>query len=396
MKGYDATVYLPSEYKDTGAVSADCDKGILRRERESKVTIDYSFGKTQIDQKIDAMIRHVENKSLSLSPKRSNAEIVYNINNDQKYHLDLTPKGEGTYYVNITKDLYPAIGSQAEKLIVSIKDGQRVIFNVDCQALNVNKIKVNEKGSDDDSVLNHANPITKQIIWNFYNAKDLTINGSITGVVLAPNAAVTVNGTSSGWLVANQVNIGSGEWHDTYEVPPTPEVTVTPTPTPEVTETPTPTPSGTPTPTPSGTPTPTPSGTPTPTPSGTPTPTPSGTPTPTPEGTVTPTPTPEGTVTPMPTPSGTVTPTPTPEGTVTPTPMATATPSVFSTPTPSVGNANTTQTARRTHLVHTGAVKTGDTSNVAAEAVAAVFSVICTAVLIRRKRDERRDKKNNR
>ncbi len=148
-----------------------------------------------------------------------------------------------------------------------------------------------------------------RILWNLgtYNG-EVGLGKTYSGVVLAPCASVIVLETHNGSVLANRIDVRSGEIHkNTFEWIPEPKITPTPTPSE------TPTPEDTSTPTPTGTPTPMP--------------TPFTTETPTPTSTVTPEPTPEATETPEPTPPGEETPTPEPTETPEPTPPGEPTPS---------------------------------------------------------------------
>ena len=143
---------------------------------------------------------------------------------------------------------------------------------------------------------------------------------------------------------------------------------------------------------------------------------PGPTPTPKPETTVTPTPKPETTVTPTPKPETTVTPTPvpvkpeepkpeeptqpekpviTPQATVTPTPLVTAPPTELPSTRP-VHTGNTirknpdTIQERRTKLVHTGAVRTGDAGMIGVNVIIVLGGAAGIVILIRRRRKEKK------
>lgn len=49
------------------------------------------------------------------------------------------------------------------------------------------------------------------------NANTVNIESGIFGVLIAPKATVTINNTSSGWIVADTVTNPGGEWHFVYQ-----------------------------------------------------------------------------------------------------------------------------------------------------------------------------------
>ena len=127
--------------------------------------------------------------------------------------LDVQGRGPGTFYASVDPATYAAISREASKLQIRKDDGQTVVFNVAGSPNALHKFDINGRGAD--SYLDkNAGSMPETIVWNLHDAETLGIRGSVTGVVLAPKATVSVEATSSGWLVAKNVNIGSGEWHN--------------------------------------------------------------------------------------------------------------------------------------------------------------------------------------
>ncbi len=68
-----------------------------------------------------------------------------------------------------------------------------------------------------DNFVNTAADIGRNVIWNFYEATNLTFNNAFLGTVLATDAAVSNNNYIEGTLVANSFN-QNGEVHmDTFQ-----------------------------------------------------------------------------------------------------------------------------------------------------------------------------------
>ena len=204
IKGMDAYV------KTT---SADAHKIVALEDVE--LTLDTSSSKEELAAQVESMLAHVRNQSAELTRKEFGipAELEQA---HGKYALDVRNKGDGTFVVNVDLTTYDVISSQASALQVYMDEGQTVVFNVEGSPSAMQKFDLNGTGADSYLGSNAGNA-PQSVVWNFPQATSLTIQGSITGVVLAPRASVTVNATSSGWLVANEVIIGSGEWHNVYQ-----------------------------------------------------------------------------------------------------------------------------------------------------------------------------------
>ena len=161
------------------------------------------------------MIDYGKTQSSSLAAKTATAKIVYD-SVRQKYKLDIRGGDAGTYYVDVDNTTLNEI-KESGKLEVYKNDNQTIVFNVAAtENLILQKFLVNNQAPD-GLVNSKSDNNTKTIIWNFPNATGIDIEGSVVGVILAPNAEVKVNGTSAGWLISNSVTIGSGEWHNTYQ-----------------------------------------------------------------------------------------------------------------------------------------------------------------------------------
>ena len=210
IKGYPAYVKVPKDY-----ASQIVEKGI---NNGGHLTIDTSQTKDELLSEVRAMLTYVKDQSKALLEKADNTCITYN--SDQKYDVDLTGRGAGTYYINVSDEMYDRIMSEDSKLRIRKENDQTIVFNVaKSGSLIMHKFNIITNGAERgaDNYLNTQDPVPQTIIWNMPNAEQITVSGSITGVVLAKNANVLNNSTSSGWLVSKKVTIGNGEWHNVYQ-----------------------------------------------------------------------------------------------------------------------------------------------------------------------------------
>ena len=206
IKGFPAYVKVPAD--DASKVNA---VGAV-------LTIDSSQTKAELMAEVKAMLDYTKWQSNALMQISANARI--DECKDQKYCVDLSDREAGTYYVTVTDAMYDKIMGEADKLRIIKSDDQTVVFNVAKSGwLQMQKYSIGKDGSyiGSDSYMNTKEPVPQTIIWNMPNATYVQINGSVTGTILAHKAEVKVDGTSSGWLIAKKVTIGSGEWHNVYQ-----------------------------------------------------------------------------------------------------------------------------------------------------------------------------------
>ena len=186
---------------------------------ERAVIFDNKGSADQLRSAVQDMIDHVREQANAVSSK-SNLRPVQK--SDQKYHIDIRGAAAGTYYVSLNEDLFKKVMSEADKLQIQKNKDQTIIFNVSGIS-NPVMYKYSVNGVSTDSVFNgDTNDVmARSIIWNFGTGTNtVTLTGSVTGLVIAPTAEVITNATGAGWIVANKVSIGSGEWHSIY--PPSP------------------------------------------------------------------------------------------------------------------------------------------------------------------------------
>jgi choice-of-anchor A domain-containing protein len=134
------------------------------------------------------------NFSLYLSGLQANSYLPTPDNNEI---IVASPNASGLAVFNITVDDLSKIPSYS----IDLNGATTVIFNVSGSILD---FKANYQGNDS---------IFDNIIWNFYDATNITFETLIGGSVLAPYASVTNKNQIDGTLVANTWT-GQGELHE--------------------------------------------------------------------------------------------------------------------------------------------------------------------------------------
>lgn len=104
--------------------------------------------------------------------------------------------------------------------------GSTLVINV---AGNVGTFGLNFSGFNGISALEAA----ESVVWNFFEATDISLNSSLFGHIVAPLAEITFNGSNEGNVIARSVIVNNGEAHPlayTGNVSPEPEVSPVPLP----------------------------------------------------------------------------------------------------------------------------------------------------------------------
>lgn len=237
--------------KDQGkSVNALDGVSVKPKDQYSSDQINHAINTLRSNVKIqsDACLQNAQGSSLK-------ATIQYK-SSDQKYHLDL-PEEKGTYYVTLDKSIFEkneytrnddtqnTVGKfrQDGALRITAHSGQSIVFNVtndflkseheytnpydpNFKQLPENGFELTQFMWNNEGSGNYTNGqsdlLATSVIWNLPNVTYLNIVGSIAGVIYAPNAKVHVTSTSAGWIVADEVHIESGEWHNVSHYPYTP------------------------------------------------------------------------------------------------------------------------------------------------------------------------------
>ncbi|MCR5302250.1 MAG: Cna B-type domain-containing protein [Lachnospiraceae bacterium] len=232
--------YTGSEFKLTGNNNAGNVVIYTTPEAKAKFNSDQessgtrvdttSYTKKQIEDKIDDLLTEAttnsdaiaaETNSYNFSENGLLAKIKTNKdpnNSENKYTLDLTSFGEGTYYFNFDNEKYGTLwANDTSGMIIKINGNQTVVFNIPDTSISLKQnYKLNIDGQEKSpSGDNFA--ISEHLIFNMPNATTVNFDGAIDGVFLCPKADAYVNTTSGGWLIANNIpKVGGQEWHCTW------------------------------------------------------------------------------------------------------------------------------------------------------------------------------------
>lgn len=204
IKGKKADVYTPAEYYNKFTTCAP------------NVNF-HDTPKEDIDEYVEDMLREIEDKSAEFASRKSGELPAVDQKSD--FNVDLTDGQAGTYYFDLTS-LVNKLQNGGLKL--KINDDQTVVFNIDG---NTNKdvqiqkftIQIGDKFYGSDNFNAGGEPVAKHVIWNITGQTTVSFAGSVMGMILAPESTVNINSTSAGWLCANEVKSGNGEWHNIWQ-----------------------------------------------------------------------------------------------------------------------------------------------------------------------------------
>ncbi|MBQ0042799.1 MAG: hypothetical protein KBS85_05700 [Lachnospiraceae bacterium] len=143
---------------------------------------------------------------------------------DGKKAIDATgvanKDGYDVVYAKVTVENGQLPGfNQAEGMKIIMNDDQVIVINVEAgntDSISLYKFGIQVGGQyfTTDQVSQATSKFSQQIVFNFGSyAGNIELAGSLAGTIIAPNANVVINGTSTGQLAAKKVTNGSGEWH---------------------------------------------------------------------------------------------------------------------------------------------------------------------------------------
>ncbi len=182
---------------------------------------------TEIKNQITDMIAYAERGSQNMANQRTYSVMKYGLHWDghqnvegwyidqNDANLDISDLPAGTYYID--GDTY------LNKNNVNIRKNsdQTIVFNLTGETVDLRQFQVTNV--DTGLSMSSANsndatyPFASTLIFNMPNAHTVNVHSGIFGVLIAPNATVTIKSTSSGWIVANAVTNPGGEWHFVYQ-----------------------------------------------------------------------------------------------------------------------------------------------------------------------------------
>lgn len=215
IKGFKAYFITPSEYT----------ANVTHQSGYEFLTFDTAYQRGDIDKIVYDMLTYTRAASDDLAKNRNDSNVYYYDEYGSKNTIiDTTKLSAGTYYVTMDSTRMDRL-NEAGKLRIFKKADQTIVFNVtDSRDIKMFKYFVGTNESDmvdTDTLENNKaySKTTQGIIWNFINTANVESKNSVAGVFIAgnPNAKWLNNGTSGGWLAFPVVEIGSGEWHNTYD-----------------------------------------------------------------------------------------------------------------------------------------------------------------------------------
>ena len=184
------------------------------------VIYDIDHTSEELKQKVESM----RTGTMSVALADENKYQYYTLSNllDSDGYLNLKSYADGTFYIKVDDSSIWRL-EQAEGLKIKLNDNQNIVFYIPNTNVSINKFNINGKGSDDNR--ESADPYARRIIWNMPNATSVKIDNTF-GVFLCPNAAVSLGGTSSGWVVSRSFK-NNGEWHNVWSEQPESIITKT-------------------------------------------------------------------------------------------------------------------------------------------------------------------------
>ena len=200
-----------------------------------QLVIDTNSSKEELTAQVNALIAGVDSSLVSQEGYTPSQIMEYTQREwgipDQKYLIDLTHSGAGTYYVNFSEGEFSTYFDQASRVYIKMYEDQNIVFNIPDTTVNLSKFEISMTSRPDNWPYNYpsmpsfvgsdvnnasADQYAQKFIFNMPNATFVTAQSSIVGVVLCPNADFHIGSTSTGWLVAKKVTNG-GEWHGVWQ-----------------------------------------------------------------------------------------------------------------------------------------------------------------------------------
>jgi len=164
------------------------------------------YSQSTLNAYVNAMLSHVSSMSNTL-----NVGSEYEVTSTT---IDISNGDDGTYYFD-----GDSFSNYSDVTIIK-KSTQTIVFNYSSSSVTLKRFSVTHTDTNTTissaSSTNSADEFARTIIFNMPYATTLNIASAILGVVIAPNANVaSIDGTSSGWLVAKSV-YNNSEWHNVW------------------------------------------------------------------------------------------------------------------------------------------------------------------------------------
>lgn len=211
---------------------------LIDGDARGRATVEWKVAsQTAINNNITQMIGKIQSSSKELWEKTATINIkTYETDNHitdwNHYNLDINKPEykNAVVYVSVPTDSVFFKSMDITESINIIKDPSTiVVFNVQGEDIKLNKFGVTVDGTKVTSETNNGQStahnddvdeyICQKVIWNFREAKKVTLD-TVAGAFLVPddNAVVTnKGGASCGWIATGGMVNGDAEWHYIYK-----------------------------------------------------------------------------------------------------------------------------------------------------------------------------------
>lgn len=205
IKGRPADVYTPEDN--------------FKYIRSNEKTNFHATSENDVNNFVDGLINKIKSNSADYAEKSSGT--LPEINQPSDYQLDISDCGSGTFFFDLTDKVNQL---QNGGLKIKMNSDQTIVFNIDGSACENNTVNIQKfictiDGKTHDSGETNAGGevVAKHVVWNVAGKSTVNMAGSILGMLIAPDATVNIYNTSAGWVCADNVISGSGEWHNIWQ-----------------------------------------------------------------------------------------------------------------------------------------------------------------------------------
>lgn len=189
------------------------------------ITIDGTNSKEDLAAKVSSMVSGTMSSSFASSSDANNFADIARVvaSNDYRVEISDDKFPAGTYIINFADGEYARTCGQASNLKIYMRSDQVVVFNIPDQNISLQKFEITVDGNHvySDGHDGTVDKYLQHVVWNIFG-EDATVEcNNMFGIVLAPNGNASIGGTSTGWLVCDNMTGNSGEWHGVWqEMPP--------------------------------------------------------------------------------------------------------------------------------------------------------------------------------
>lgn len=155
-----------------------------------------------------------KSKDLTNQKTSDNVTVDFTDNNNEVIDVSNASSKNGFVYANVNGSDLNKAGTFKIKGLYKKEDSPVLIINVtgnDDIQFRPNMIIEGKDGNFFGSGESH--PYANKVLWNFVDAKNISINSNLMGSVLAPHAIFTAQTNVDGNIIADTINVTGGETH---------------------------------------------------------------------------------------------------------------------------------------------------------------------------------------